>query len=212
MDRRELLKSIALVTGAAVVGGDFFLSGCRQPEKAEAGFTPSNIALLDEVGETIIPATNTPGAKAAKVGEFMQVFVTDCYTQRQQDAFMQGLVSLQDACEKMHEKDFMDCSEAERKAFLISLEKEAKAYNQKRDEEDKPRRQEHEQRNSTLPWKEQTEFEGSPSHYYTMIKQLTLIGFFTSETGMTETLRHIPVPGRYDGEFPYAKGDKAWAE
>jgi hypothetical protein len=212
MDRRDLLKRIALVTGAAVVGGDFFLTGCKQPEKKEAGFTPSSIALLDEVGETIIPTTNTPGAKAARVGDFMKIFVTDCYTQRQQDAFMQGLVSLQKACQAMHGKSFMDCTETERKEFLITLEKEAKAYNQKRDEEDKPRREAHEQRNSTLPWKNQTEFEDSPSHYYTMIKQLTLLGFFTSETGMTETLRHIPVPGRYDGEFPYSKGDKAWAE
>lgn len=212
MDRRDLLKRIALVTGAAVVGGDFFLAGCKQPEKSEAGFTPSHIALLDEVGETIIPATQTPGAKAAKVGEFMKVYVTDCYTQRQQDAFIQGLVSLQEACITMHSKGFMDCSEAERKEFLISLEREAKAFNQKREEDDKPKREAHEQRNSTLPWKDQTEFEGSPSHYYTMIKQLTLLGFFTSQTGMTETLRHVPVPGRYDGEFPYAKGDKAWAE
>ena len=45
-----------------------------------------------------------------------------------------------------------------------------------------------------------------------MIKQLTLTGFFTSKTGMTETLRHVPIPGKFDGEFPYAKGDKAWAE
>ncbi|QOI98069.1 MAG: gluconate 2-dehydrogenase subunit 3 family protein [Flammeovirgaceae bacterium] len=212
MDRRDLLKRIALVTGAAVVGGDFFLMGCKQSGKPEAGFSPDNIALLNEVGETIIPATQTPGAKAAQVGEFMQVYVTDCYTERQQAAFMEGLVSLQEACNKMHGKSFMDCDEAQRKEFLITLEKEAKVYNQKRDEEDKPKREAHNQQNSTLAWKDQTEFEGSPSHYYTMIKQLTLLGFFTSETGMTETLRHIPVPGRYDGEFPYAKGDKAWAE
>jgi hypothetical protein len=45
-----------------------------------------------------------------------------------------------------------------------------------------------------------------------MMKQLTLWGFFTSETGMTETLRHAPVPGKYDGAVPYTKGEKAWAE
>jgi hypothetical protein len=45
-----------------------------------------------------------------------------------------------------------------------------------------------------------------------MMKQLTLWGFFSSETGMTETLRHAPVPGRYDGAAPYVEGEKAWAE
>jgi hypothetical protein len=55
------------------------------------------------------------------------------------------------------------------------------------------------------------EFNSAPLHYYTMIKQLTLFGYFTSETGMKQTLRYLPVPGKYDGAFPYKKGDKAWA-
>lgn len=211
MNRRELLKQIALVTGAVVVGGDFFLTGCKQTGKPEAGFTPSTIDLLDEVGETIIPATATPGAKAAKIGEFMNVMVTDCYTERQQSAFMNGLVSLEEACNAMHGKNFLACSATERKAFLLSLEKEAKDFNLKRDEDDKLKKANHQQTNDTLPWKDQTEFEGAPSHYYTMMKQLTLWGFFSSETGMTETLRHEPVPGRYDGTVPYKKGEKAWA-
>ena len=45
-----------------------------------------------------------------------------------------------------------------------------------------------------------------------MMKQLTLMGFFTSKPGATQALRHEPVPGKYDGAFPYKKGDKAWAE
>jgi hypothetical protein len=212
MNRRDLLKQIALLTGGAVIGGELFLSGCKTGAKADAGFTAANIAFLDEVGETIIPATTTPGAKAAQVGELMKVMVTDCYTEKQQTAFMNGIGELDEACKKMHSKSFLDCTPEQRHALLVSLEKEAKAYNQKRDEDDQPKREAHKQKNSTLAWKDQTEFEGSPSHYYTMMKQLTLLGFFSSKTGMTETLRHIPVPGKYDGAFPYKKGDKAWAE
>ncbi|MEJ8841651.1 gluconate 2-dehydrogenase subunit 3 family protein [Lacibacter sp. H375] len=212
MNRRDLLKQIALLTGGAVIGGELFLAGCKTGPKVAADFSAANISLLDEVAETIIPATSTPGAKAAKVGEFMKVMVTDCYTQRQQDAFMSGIGELEDACKKMHSKSFMECTPEQRKALLVSLEKEAKEFNTKRDEADKPLREEHHQRNETKAWKDQTEFEGAPSHYYTMMKQLTLTGFFTSKTGMTETLRHVPIPGKFDGEFPYAKGDKAWAE
>jgi len=212
MNRRDLLKQIALVTGGVVIGGDLFLTGCKTGPKPEAGFTPSNIALLDEVGETIIPATSTPGAKATKIGEFMKVMVTDCYTEKQQSTFMQGIVDLDESCDKMHGQSFMECNAVQRKDLLISLAKEAKAFNQKRDEEDKPKQEAHDQKNRTLAWKDQTELEKSPSHYYTMMKQLTLLGFFTSETGMTETLRHVPVPGRYDGAAPYLKGEKAWAE
>jgi hypothetical protein len=44
-----------------------------------------------------------------------------------------------------------------------------------------------------------------------MIKQLTILGYFTSETGATKALRYEAVPGKYDGAYPYKKGDKAWA-
>ena len=212
MDRRELLKMIAVLTGGTVIGGEVFLSGCKAGGKADVGFTTANIALLDEVAETIIPVTATPGAKAAAVGEFMKVMVTDCYTEAQQTAFINGIAALEEACKKANGKSFMECTSMQRHDFLVSLEKEAKAFNKKRDEEDKPKREANDKANSSLPWKDQKEFQAAPGHYYTMMKQLTLWGFFTSKTGMTETLRHMPVPGKYDGVFPYAKGDKAWAE
>ena len=85
MDRRELLKMVAAATGGVVIGGEFFLAGCKNPE-AGVGvsntFTESDIAFLDEVAETIFPKTNTPGAKDAKVGQFMTVMVNDCYEQK----------------------------------------------------------------------------------------------------------------------------------
>jgi hypothetical protein len=212
MDRRELLKMIALLTGGAVAGGEVFLSGCKTGTKADVGFTLANISLLDEIAETIIPATKTPGAKAAKVGEFMKVMVTDCYTEKQQAAFIKGITDLDEACKKLNNKPYMECTQEQRHAVLVSLEKEAKEFNLNRDEQDKPRREALKKSNSTLPWSEQKEFESTTGHYYTMLKQLTLLGFFTSKTGMTESLRHLAVPGRFDGALPYVKGDKAWAE
>lgn len=206
MDRRELLKMIAVLTGGAVIGGEVFLSGCKTGAKADAGFTATNIGLLNEIGETIIPATTTPGAKAAKVGEFMKVMVTDCYTQAEQDAFMKGINTLEEACKKVNSKTFVECSAEQRHDFLVSLEKEAKEFNKIVSEKDKPVREEFKQKGRPY------NFVASPKHYYTMMKQLTLFGFFSSETGMTETLRHVPVPGKYDGALPYVKGDKAWAE
>lgn len=205
MDRRELLKMIAVLTGGVVIGGEVFLSGCKTGAKADAGFTASNIALLDEVGETILPATSSPGAKAAQVGEFMKVYVTDCYTPESQDAFSKGLSELEAACKKMHSKGFMDCTPEQRKELLISLDKEAKEYNKAQDEKDKPVREEMKKQHKEY------DFVSSPRHYYTMIKQMTLLGFFTSKEGATQALRNVPVPGRYDGALPYKKGDKAFS-
>jgi hypothetical protein len=187
MDRRELLKMIALVTGGAVVGGELFLTGCKSGGGITAAFNAETLAFLDEVAETIIPATSTPGAKAAKVAEFMKIFVNDCYEEADQKAFLDGIPKLNEASKKQINKDFMEASPEDRKKLLISLDKEAKAYMQAKTDKD-------------------------PTHYFTLMKQLTLLGFFTSKTGATETLRHIQVPGHYDGAYPYKKGDKAWAE
>ena len=81
MDRRELLKMIAVLTGGAVVGAEAFLTGCKNAETtgSSMAFSEADIPYLDEVAETILPATTTPGAKAAKVGQFMTVIVNDCY-------------------------------------------------------------------------------------------------------------------------------------
>lgn len=212
MNRRELLKLITVLTGASVVGADLFLTGCKSGSTGEAGFTATDISLMDEIGETIIPATDTPGAKATRIGEFMKTMVNDCYRPAEQKVFTGGLGLLEKACKKEYGKSFMDCSPKERHDFLVTLEKEAKAFNLKRDEEDKPRKEAHELGNNGLPWKERKDFEPTPSHYYTMIKQLALWGFFTSEIGMTKVLRHLPVPGKYDGNVPYHQGEKAWSE
>ena len=195
MERRELLKQIALLTGGLVIGGELFLSGCKTTAKADAGFSAASIALLDEVGETIIPATATPGAKAAQVGDFMKIFVTDCYTADEQAVFTKGILQLEEATDKMYKKSFVDCDAKQRKELLLSLEKEAKTFNEKVKAANEGKKE-----------------NKLPLHYYTMMKQLTLFGFFTSKTGATETLRHIQVPGKYDGAYPYKKGDKAWAE
>jgi len=196
---------IALVTGSAVIGGEFFLSGCTSGTKTEAGFTPANISLLDEVGETILPATSTPGAKAAQVGEFMKMYVTDCYSQAEQDAFTKGIVALQDHCREKFGKSFMDCTPQQRAELLTDLEQEAKKHNDELAEKERPAYEELKKKNQS------DKFVASPVHYYTMTKQLTMLGFFTSKEGATQAMRHVAVPGRYDGALAYKKGDKAYS-
>jgi hypothetical protein len=204
MERRELLKMIAILTGGVVIGGEVFLSGCTVKDADASTFSAEHMALLDEVGETIIPATTTPGAKAAKIAEFMKTIVTDCYNPNDQKAFGDGVAGLDAGCKKASGKTFMDSNPEERKAFLVSLEKEAKEYNKQRDEKQKEAKEKAKKEMDP-------NFVGAPSHYYTMIKQLTLWGYFSSEIGSKQALRLLPIPGKYDGAYPYKKGDKAWA-
>jgi hypothetical protein len=204
MERRELLKIVAVLTGSVMIGGDVFLSGCKTvAKKGEALMSETDIALLDEVGDTIIPVTDTPGAKAAKVGQFMNVYVSDCYRADEQKVFTEGLAALEKSCDKQFGKNFEKLTSQERTIMLTSLETEAKAYNKQINNKEKAARDE--------AHKQMKDFNGTPLHYYTMIKQLTLFGYFSSEIGMKQALRYLAVPGKYDGAYPYKKGDKAWA-
>jgi hypothetical protein len=187
MDRRELLKMITVLTGAAFVGGELMLTGCKnEPGIGGASFNAQDVGFLDEVADTILPPTKSPGAKAAHVGQFMTVMVNDCYDSKDQKTFHEGIGKLNDASKKANNKSFMEATPAERTALLTSLDKEAKEYGAKKKKEDQ-------------------------AHYFTMMKQLTLFGYFTSKEGATEALRYVKVPGRYEGCIEYKKGDKAWA-
>jgi hypothetical protein len=191
MNRREALTRVSLLLGGTILGAEVFLAGgCNHPEKTIGGgginFSNDDVAFLDEVADTIIPATATPGAKDAKVGEFMTRIVRDCYKEKDQKLFVEGMQKLNDACKKKNGKPFLDSNPQERHDFLVELDKEQKEYMASRKPDD-------------------------PTHYFRMIKELTLWGYFTSEPGANKALRYIAVPGRYEGCVDYKKGDKAWA-
>jgi hypothetical protein len=187
MNRRDAIGRVALIMGGTMIGAEFLLSGCK-PNKAtiENVFDADHVAFLNEVGETILPTTSTPGAKAANVGGFMAVMVRDCYEPADQTIFLDGLTKLDDASNKKFSKKFLDLAADQRTALLTDLDKEQKEYSKTKKPKD-------------------------PNHYFRMIKELTLLGYFTSEVGCKQALRYVPVPGRFDGCIPYKKGDRAWA-
>ena len=209
MERREAVKYISILLGGALVGADAFLSGCKSNTGKPGEWSADDIAYLNEIGETILPQTTTPGAKAANVGQFMTVMVNDCYEAGDQKAFREGMDKLNDESKKKFSKDFMNISADQRKDLLIGLDKEAKEYQKKVSDfnsaEGKKEKEEIAKGNKN--YKRQ---KMSP-HYFSMMKQLTLLGYFTSEVGSTKALRYVPVPGRYEGCIPYKKGDRAWA-
>jgi hypothetical protein len=189
MNRRDALSRVALILGGTVVGANVFLEGCKPADKKATSlteFSPDDVAYLDEIAETIIPATDTPGAKAAKVGAFMTVMVRDCYEEKDQRTFRDGMDKINDASNKKYDKTFMAMTPQQRHELLVGIDNEQKEYvkNKKKDD---------------------------PDHYFRLMKELTLLGYFTSEPGATQALRYVETPGRYEGCIPYKKGDKAWA-
>jgi hypothetical protein len=127
MDRRIALQKIALLTGS-IVGLPSLAAALDKWDTQNSLLLDPNQALLAEIADIIIPTTDTPGAKAAKVEQFITIFVEDCYKTEDKTAFYQGLTAFQADCQVAYKKSFMELSQAERVAYLTKLDKAANPF------------------------------------------------------------------------------------
>lgn len=206
MDRRTAISRVALILGSTVIGADLFISGCTNTnEHAIQGQTvlsEAQISYLNEVANTILPKTAaSDGAKAANVGAFMKIMVRDCYAPADQKIFFDGLDKLEQVCKKTYGKGFLNCNPQERQKLLISLDAEAKEDKKKNDL--LQQKEAEKQKASQAGGKPNYLKKASPTPYFAMIKQLTLLGYFTSEIGY-KSMGYVSVPGRYDGDVTHA--------
>lgn len=197
MNRREALSRVGVIMGSAVTAPTLiaFMDGCKTKDAAtgaEFAFEPEQLNLVSEVAEVIIPKTDTPGAKDAKVGEFVEKMLKDCYYEKDQKSFMAGLSKLED-------NDFMKASADERITLLTAAEQES-MDELKRIGDERSKVQEAGQ-----------EFDEPGVPFFRLMKELTLLGYFTSEPGATQALEYVAIPGRYDGCIDLLPGQKAWA-
>lgn len=198
MKRRDALGRVALLMGGVLSAPTMmaFLEGCKQAGDAATGITfpfpAERKNLVSEIAEIIIPKTDTPGAKDAKVGEFIELMLKDCYPAHDQASFNKGLAELE-------KKDFLKATPEEQTKLLKEMELTAKQEQLKAGEEKKK---------YTEAGKEYSD-AGVP--FFRLMKELTLLGYFTSEPGATQALDYVAVPGRYDGCIDLKPGQKAWA-
>jgi hypothetical protein len=250
INRREAVRRVsALLGGIAFVGGTSLLTACERErsgtaDSAAAGeFTDNDVAFLDEVAETILPATSTPGAKAAQTGAFMALMVTDSYELDDQKVFRDGMRALDERCRQAHNVSFMDATPQQRTALLETLDREAKEHMDARNAAREAAKRDSAKAAGTpvdtaatdttkadsataerfLPGQRQEASPGAeagaataitadtPTHYFRMMKELALLGYFTSEIGCKQAQRYVESPGRFDPCAPYAPGEKAWA-
>jgi hypothetical protein len=231
--RREAIQRVtAMLGGLALVGGSALITGCRDDRTAgqTVDFTQEEIAFLDEVAETILPETSTPGARAAQTGAFMALMVRDVYSLEDQRVFRDGMRQLDEESRRMHDAAFMQAMPQQRLALLEHLDREQKAYMDSRAGA---------RRAQTAPTplqaqdtaeadaylsdqRQQGALQGetssvpaitadAPPHYFRMMKELALLGYFTSEIGYNQALRYQETPGRFDPCVPYTPGQPAWA-
>jgi hypothetical protein len=227
INRREAIRRVsALLGGLAFVGGSELLAAVEKTssraEHPPGKFSAQDVAFLDEIAETILPETKTPGAKAAKTGAFMALMVTDCYSPAEQKIFLDGMRKVDEASRKTHNVSFIAATPPQRLAVLNVLDHEQQRVMDAREAADRNRKglspvvkgDEIEAKAENVPGTiaggaETTARE--PAHYFRMMKELTLLGFFTSKVGCTQATRYVEAPGRFDPCIPYTPGEPAWA-
>jgi len=187
MERREVLSILGATAALPIFSSDLMAFG-REVHALLAGETGLRTldahqnATVTTMAELIIPATDTPGAKAARVNEFIDVILTEWFSDQDKQRFLEGLADVDARCRKTGGKDFVDCDERQQVAFLTVLDAEVTRL---RESQRTPQR-----------------------HFFHMMKRWTLIGYFTSEIGTPPDQRHF-VLDVYRPCAPIDEGPKA---
>ena len=212
MDRREAVKSVAFLIGGALSATTIatLFDSCNTPGKnSENLFTADQEKLITEIADIIIPTTaKSPGAKAANVGPFIAMMIKDCYPEDAQQAFVKGLENIEEKSNKDFGKSFLAITVKERNDLIGKLREETiaaqKAENEKNDAAAKAEK----------PAANPTSIKEKPKttpQFFAIARDLTILGFFTSEIGATKAYEYIAVPGSYDGDVKMKPGQRVYA-
>ncbi len=189
MKRRQAVYSILLGLGIITVAGHYkWFSNVTLPELKK--ILSDNKLLIDELAETIIPTTDTPGAREAEVGDFITKVIINCCEVRRQHNFIQGLQDVRVFSNKNYDKVFEKCTMTEKTEILQHFEKSAYFSN-------------------SLLNQIRRKLIGDP--FFSILKQLTVIGYCSSELGATKGLGYDYIPGRYEACIMLLPDQKSWA-
>ena len=192
MNRRQFMQLSALVLAGGAVSGpslavdqqQLFALGRSFIEQPVDLFSSAQRKLLQAAVETIIPRTDTPGALDASVDRFIELCVAQFMTEPERTVFIAGLDELVNAVDQQQ-------------SDLITLLTEL------------------EEQHSDAAWYQLGNRVGngfdSSAPFICQLKELTVVGFFMSEVGATQVLRHNPMPGQFDGDTMLASDQPSWA-
>lgn len=174
LSRREVIQRLAILVGgtlslpvqAALRGETLHTEPIR--------FSPEQQTLIADLAEVIMPTTNSPGAKDAGVGDFIEHVIRYCTAPKQQEAFGQGLAQTDALSRTTFGKGFAQLDGPQRIEVVNKLTQREKPF-------------------------------------FLMMKELSVVGYFTSEIGATQALDYVAIPGRFQGDIPLKAGQRTWA-
>lgn len=197
MQRREALKHTALFFGYAVSTAALTETFVACSREAKLDWKPEFLSAnqantVAEMAETILPKTKTPGAKELGVPQFVDKMVKDLLSKEEQQDFVAGLEKVDDTSKGVYGKAFTELTTQQREELLLKLDREA----------------------AKLPpsvWGIRLA-PPSPTAFFRRLKELTLLGYYTSQKVGKEILSFDPLPGGFTACMPLAEVGHAWNE
>jgi len=188
MNRRKAIVNLLVSLGGitSVFTGYKFYSLHKKPH---LDLLDRKQPLLNELAETIIPETDTPGAKEAGVGAYLVMLVKECTDTKSQNRFLQGLEDLEKYTISKYDKSFVDCNADQRENILLHFEKEGNPY-------------------KGLAGKVQQRLLGHS--FFTTLRNYTVTAYCSSQKGATQGLVYDYIPGKFENTG-LQPGQKSWS-
>jgi len=185
VSRRDVLAALLAGTAVAGVWSNAAVASALQAAGAVpaggAGLTANEMAVLAAAAEVIIPATDTPGAKEAGVPQFIGAMVAHWMTPTEAAQFHEGLAALDASARQRFQRGYAECS-PEQGAELMQALRAASPYTGR-----------------TFSLTDRILDPKAP--FYLRLRDMVVLGYFTSEAGSTKELRYLPVPGKFEANL-----------
>ena len=185
--RRDSIKQLALLLGVSLSGSSLsalaasFSSPRDLHRRRKTLLNPQQLALVRELGELIIPTTDTPGAIAAGVHDFINYQLVYCFSKEDQASHLKNLDRITALAQQEFGKDFIAATREQQIDFLTRMEKPV------------------------------APFTNEDRNYFKQLKSLVVFGYYTSEIGATQELKFLPIPGGYKGNVKFKEIGRTWA-
>jgi hypothetical protein len=198
MQRREALKMLWGGGVLSAIPADLF--GFFRDSHPASGYTPRTlnasqnelvVAMIDQ----IIPATETPGAKGARVNEFIDVILSEWANDEERGNFLNGLADIDKQSNALFSKDFAAASPEQQLTLLRSLDETAAVARARLEPKKRP-----------AFWNSEGRDTQMQDDFFTVFKRMTVHGYYTSEIGFSQELKLQIIPGAQHGCVPLALG------
>jgi hypothetical protein len=193
MDRRELLYRASMILGGAISAGTMsgILAGCTattpSADDKQTFLTADEMRTITAMADQIIPRTDTPGALDVGVPAFIDRMLAGFYQDRERTAFRAGLQAAATDGAELRGKPFADLTSEEQIVLMQQYDQQQYDYTRRNAGQD------------------------APPHFFRLMKELTIVGFCTSEAGATKLMNYNQTPGPYRGDLPLSEVGKASA-